>query len=74
MNTGEYVLKKYCELLKVDKELLLSHRRETKLVNARKLISVRLREDGWSFPQIAKLLNRHHTSIMYYTGDIVKST
>ncbi len=46
-------------------ELILSKRRDRPLVNARQHIAVGLREKGYSYPQIGRVMNRHHTSIMH---------
>lgn len=68
------ILSKYCGKYDVMLDDLLSHKRTEKLVIVRTFIAKDLRNKGWSYPQIAKILNRHHTSIMYYTGNIVKNT
>jgi chromosomal replication initiation ATPase DnaA len=68
------ILKEYCGKYDVMLDDLLSNKRTKKLVTVRTIIALDLRNKGWSYPQIAKILNRHHTSIMYYTGDIVKNT
>lgn len=59
---------KYCVKYEIDKYLLLSKRRDASLVKKRKLIAKDLREQGLSYPQIGKLLNRHHTTIMHLLG------
>lgn len=43
-----------------------SHRREC--VAARRRAAIELREMGYSFPRIGRLLNRHHTSIFSLIG------
>ena len=63
------ILKKYCGKYNVMLDDLLSHKRDINLVVARVEISKDLRQQKWSYPQIAKLLNRHHTSIMYYIDE-----
>lgn len=60
----------YCVKYEVDKCILLSKRRNALLVEKRKLIAKELREKGLSYPQIGKLLNRHHTTIMHLLGVI----
>lgn len=68
------ILKEYCGKYDVMLDDLLSHKRTDNLVRVRIIIAKDLRKQGWRYSKIAKLLNRHHTSIMYYTGDIIKNT
>lgn len=66
---SEEILYKFCNKYDVRLDDLLSHKRDINLVRARVAISRYLRLDGYSYPYIAKLLNRHHTSIMYYVDE-----
>ena len=68
------ILKEYCGKYDVMLDDLLSHKRTKKLVTVRTIIALDLRNKGWRFSKIARLLNRHHTSIMYYTGDVKNGT
>lgn len=66
---SEDILRKFCAKYDVMLDDLLSHKRDIRLVRARVAISRYLRLDGYSFTYIAKLLNRHHSSIMYYVNE-----
>lgn len=50
-------------------ELITSQRRDRFLVNARREIVIWLRSQGWSYPQIGRLMNRDHASIMHLASD-----
>lgn len=43
--------------------------RKAHLVELRRRISVRLHEDGVSYPEIGRLLNRHHTTILHHVRE-----
>jgi chromosomal replication initiation ATPase DnaA len=58
------LLNMYCVYLGVGINELLSRKREMRLVKARASIVICLRDAGWKYQQIGRLLNRHHTSIM----------
>lgn len=66
--TDNEILIKFCVKYEVQKDELLSTKRYKRLVYIRTAISKKLREQGWSYPRIGKLLNRHHTSIMHLLG------
>lgn len=66
---SEDILRKFCAKYDVMLDDLLSHKRDINLVRARVAISRYLKLDGCSYTYIAKLLNRHHTSIMYYVNE-----
>lgn len=66
--TDEELLKKFCGQYDVQKDDLLSKKRDKRLVNIRQAISSKLRSEGWTYPRIGKLLHRHHTSIMHLLG------
>lgn len=48
-----------------DRKLILSKRRDRELVDRRQIIAKRLRSEGYSYPLIAKVMNRDHSSIMH---------
>lgn len=64
-------LQTICTNLGVDVAEVLGPSRAQSVVAIRRKVVVRLRELGWSYPEIGALLGRHHTSIMYLakTGD-----
>lgn len=64
------ILKKLCGEYDVQKDDLLSTKRDARLVDIRRAIALDLRVDGWSYSRIGRLLNRHHTSIMHLVGVI----
>ena len=70
--TDNEILIKFCVKYEVQKDELLSRKRYKHLVDIRTAISKELREQGWSYPRIGELLNRHHTSIMNLLG-VVKT-
>lgn len=49
----------------IDPELIKSPCREKYLVDKRKKIAKLLREIGYSYPQIGKMMNRDHSSIIH---------
>lgn len=61
------IIVELCVKYEVDKCELLSKRRGA-LVKKRRSIAKDLREMGYSYPAIGKLLNRHHTTIMSLLG------
>lgn len=62
------IIVELCVKYEVDKCELLSKRRDSKIVEKRRLIAQELRDRGLSYPAIGKLLNRHHTTIMSLLG------
>lgn len=62
--TNDELLAHYCGKYNVYKDELLSRRCDKRLVEIRRKIATELKENGWSFPQIGKLLNRHHSAII----------
>lgn len=58
------IIVELCDKYEVDKNKLLSDRRDACLVEKRRLIARELRAMGYSYPAIGYLLNRHHTTIM----------
>lgn len=46
----------------------LSDRRNSELVNARRILALALRSEGWSYPQIGRIMSRNHTSVMHTVG------
>ena len=63
--TDDELLAHYCGKYDVYKDELLSRRCDERLVEIRRKIAAELKAQGWSFPQIGKLLNRCHSSIMH---------
>jgi len=63
--TNDELLAHYCGKYDVYKDELLSRRCDERLVEIRRKIAAELKAQGWSFPQIGKLLNRCHSSIMH---------
>lgn len=43
-----------------------SRQRDARLIACKKEIAQMLREQGYSYPKIGYLLNKHHTTIMHY--------
>jgi chromosomal replication initiation ATPase DnaA len=60
----EKTIEELCAKYDVEKCLIQSSRRGKELVNKRILIAKELRTDGRSFPEIGRMMHRHHTSIM----------
>lgn len=59
------VLRFYCGKYNVYKDVLLSKRRDKVLVDIRQKIAKDLREKGYSYSDIGRILNRDHSSIMH---------
>jgi len=55
----------YLELSGYSRNEIISHRRNTDLVGARKFIADTLRQCGYSYPEIGFVMNRHHTAILH---------
>ena len=53
-----------CDKYGIKKIHLLSKRRDKKLIEAKKAIYQELRDTGLSYPEIGKLVNKHHTTIL----------
>lgn len=70
--TGEEVLEMFAEKYNVSEIDIISRRRGNNVVDARKEMSRFLKDRGWNYSKIGRLMNKHHTSIMYYLGDIQK--
>lgn len=51
--------------LRISFEEMSSRSRVQRITHARYLAMFLLRQEGWSFPRIATLLNRHHTIAMW---------
>lgn len=65
MNNFTKILKDVCKKHKVLEYEVLSHHRYQYLMPARDEVAYTLRQMGWSFPRIGRLIgNRHHTTIM----------
>lgn len=62
--TNDELLAHFCGKYDVYKDELLSRRCDRRLVEIRRAIATELKDQGWSFPQIGKLLNRHHSAII----------
>lgn len=50
----------------VTPEQILSRSRKRHVTYARRRVAVRLRNDGFSYPQIGRWLGLNHTSVIYY--------
>lgn len=48
---------------------ILSRRMERYVVDQRRAVAKKLRDKGYSYPQIGKVMNKDHTSIMYMVDD-----
>lgn len=48
---------------------ILSRRMERYVVDQRRVVAKKLRDKGYSYPQIGKVMNKDHTSIMYMVDD-----
>ncbi len=57
--------KKLCSEFCFSETQILSHRRDSKSVDARQKIAKALRLLGFSYPSIGAVMNRDHTSIMH---------
>lgn len=64
MNTLKKMFNLLVKIVGYEKHLILSKRRNVKLVEARAIIAIALRKLGYSYPKIGNVMNRHHTSIM----------
>lgn len=53
-----------CDKYGVKKIHLISKRRGKELIEAKKAIYQELRDAGLSYPEIGKLVNKHHTTIL----------
>lgn len=54
-------------------ELILAKGRLAHVVAARKLVCKKLRAEGWSYPAIARALNRSHKSIWEFVNGSKRS-
>lgn len=59
------IIQETCFEFGITEELLKGQQRKRSLVDARQKCAKRLQETGMSYPQIGKLMNRDHTSIMH---------
>ena len=59
-------LLRVCEKHGISTEMLRCHRRDKALVAARRECCVELRTLGLSLPNIGKLMNRDHTSVLHH--------
>lgn len=55
-----------CAQSNITPEELLGHKRHKEIVNARKKCAKLLRGLNFSYPKIAKIMNRDHSSIIHY--------
>lgn len=64
--TPEIIITTVCAQSNITPAELLSHQRDKRLVTARKQCARALRSINLSFPKIAKIMNRDHSSIVHY--------
>ena len=62
MSSSE-IIRDVCEAVGVRPAHVLSPMRYHELVDARRLIAFKLRENGWSYPRIGRALRRDHSTI-----------
>lgn len=64
MEKYEKLIEDICFAFNLRKEHILSKRRDKRLIEVKKLIYWILRNEGLSFPQIGKLMNKDHSTIL----------
>lgn len=64
------ILNQVCLEKGISIEQLLGKQRKSQFVNARKQCARSLRALNLSFPQIGKLMNRDHSSIIHYINPV----
>ncbi len=62
------IIKEIAELRGLEPREILGRSRFQNVVRARVEVAKRLDERGYSSPQIGKILNRDHTTVLYYIG------
>lgn len=62
-------VRRYCreaaEQFGVSVDAVMHSQERKKACKARQLVMLRLRDDGFTFPQIGKWKGRHHTTVMH---------
>ena len=67
------LLKEVCQEFRITHDRLISKQRSVRVVAARDIIIKCLRDDGWSYPEIGRLLNRDHSTIVHALKRINKN-
>lgn len=66
IQTPEIIITNVCAQSNITPAELFSHQRDKRLVTARKQCARMLRGLNLSFPKIAEIMNRDHSSIIHY--------
>lgn len=69
----EVYIEGFAESANISISLLKGKNRARRLVNHRAQLCKALRVKGFSYPEIGKALNRHHTSIMHLVKDDMRN-
>lgn len=66
MELQNHILAEVCKDLGIKPETLTSKGRKAEVVQARIIVSTRLREAGFSLKKIGKVFGKDHTTIIHY--------
>lgn len=62
------IIKEIAELRGIDPLLIVGRCRKVKVFRARVEVAKRLRARGYSSPRIGEMLNKDHSTVLYYLG------
>src|SRR5271170_3988278 len=58
------IFKDVCMEMQADPQMVLAKNNTATMVQVRRVIAYRARKAGFSYPEIGRALNRHHTSVI----------